>query len=128
MAVVTPGVDFIVRNLVTLSIPPTLLAVALRALTAAYDLPLPTWLVISGSILSVPLIIAVRIISKSLYEKRRAAALGARLAPQIQGKSIGNFDILGVMRDLWDTGYPGKCSYCQYPCAMFIFKYSGWND
>lgn len=107
MAVITPGVDFIVRHLVNFSLPPTLLAVALRYLAATYDFAVPTWLLVSGSILSVPLISATRIISKSVIDRRNAAAMGARLAPVIEGKSIGNLDILSVMRHDWDYGYPG---------------------
>ncbi|KNZ78574.1 Cytochrome P450 52E1 [Termitomyces sp. J132] len=42
---------------------------------------------------------------KSFDDRRQAAKLGARLARRIDGKSLGNVDILATMRRLWETGY-----------------------
>ncbi|KAF9459406.1 CYP63 cytochrome P450 monooxygenase-like protein [Collybia nuda] len=106
MAVFTPGIDFIIRHLVNFSLPPILLAATVRYLASTYDHAVPTWLLVSGSILSVPLASAARIIKKSFTDRRDAAAMGARLAPLIEGKSIGNLDILAIMTHAWDFGYP----------------------
>ncbi|GLB44358.1 putative cytochrome P450 monooxygenase [Lyophyllum shimeji] len=106
MVVVTPGIDFIARHLVTFSVPSALFGVALRALGATYGYYIPTWAVVSGSVLFIPFLFTARVIYKRFSDRRQAAALGARLAPEINGKLIGNLDILSTMRRLWDTGYP----------------------
>ncbi|KAF5378580.1 hypothetical protein D9615_007123 [Tricholomella constricta] len=106
MVVVTPGVDFIALSLVKITVPSALFAFSLRALSNSYNYHVPTWALVSGSVLFVPLLSMARIIYKRFDDKRQAAALGARLAPTIDGKSIGNLDILSTMRRLWDTGYP----------------------
>ncbi|KAG5653247.1 hypothetical protein H0H81_001504 [Sphagnurus paluster] len=106
MVVVTPGVDFIVHHVVRFSVPSGLFAISLRALSASYGYPLPTWALALGTALFIPIVFAIRIIYKSFDDKRQAAALGARLATQVQGKYPGNLDILAIMRRLWDTGYP----------------------
>ncbi|KAF8055213.1 cytochrome P450 monooxygenase pc-1 [Lyophyllum atratum] len=106
MVIVTPGIDFIARHLALFSVPSALFAVCLRTLGTTYNYHIPTWVVVSGSVLFVPLLSTARIIYKTFKDKRRAAALGARLAPTVDGKSIGNIDILSTMRTLWDTGYP----------------------
>ncbi|KAF8060193.1 cytochrome P450 monooxygenase pc-1 [Lyophyllum atratum] len=106
MVVVTPGIDFIARNLTLVSVPSALFAICLRALGTRYDYSIPTWAVVAGSVLAVPFLSTMRIVYVSSKNKRRAAALGARLAPTIDGKSIGNIDVLSRLRVLWDTGYP----------------------
>ena len=110
MTVVTPGIDFLAPQLLKLSIPPALLAVAGRYLASTYNSPIPTWVLASVSFLTVPVVSAVQIIWKSFKDRRDAAALGARLPPVFNGKSIGNLDILAFMRQQWDIGYPGLSS------------------
>ncbi|RDB18325.1 hypothetical protein Hypma_000510 [Hypsizygus marmoreus] len=106
MVVVTPGIDFIARGLVIVGIPPALLVIAARSLAASYNFPIPTWVLVTTSLLIVPLLSAAHIVTTSFAKRRRAAALGARLAPEIEGTAIGNLDMLKKMRTLWETGYP----------------------
>jgi hypothetical protein len=104
MTVITPGIDFLAPSLVKLSIPPILLTLAANYFGANY---IPTWLVVSASIINVPLVSATKIIWTSFSDKRAAAALGARLIPVVEGKLIGNFDVLKDLLRLSEFGYPG---------------------
>jgi hypothetical protein len=127
MVVITPGVDFIAHHLVNFSLPPALLVAAARYLAATHEFSVPTWVLVSGSILSVPLVSAARIIWKSFLDKRDAAAMGARLAPVIEGKSVGNLDVLSKMRHEWDYGYPGMSWLLYQPSNKSLTASSGWN-
>ncbi|KAF8060191.1 cytochrome P450 monooxygenase pc-1 [Lyophyllum atratum] len=106
MVFITPGINFIARHLVAFSVPSTIFAFSLRALGNSYGCPVPVWIVVSTSALFIPSLLVARVIYKGFVDRRQAAALGARLAPTINGKSFGNFDIMSRMRYLWDTGYP----------------------
>ncbi|KAF8055214.1 cytochrome P450 monooxygenase pc-1 [Lyophyllum atratum] len=106
MVFITPGINFIARHLVAFSVPSTIFAFSLQALGNSYGCPVPTWIVVSTSALFIPSLLVARVIYKGFVDRRQAAALGARLAPTINGKSFGNFDIMSRMRYLWDTGYP----------------------
>lgn len=44
---------------------------------------------------------------KNLDDRRQAAKLGARLVRRIDGKSIGNIDIMAALKRFRDTGYIG---------------------
>ncbi|KAG5653249.1 hypothetical protein H0H81_001506 [Sphagnurus paluster] len=108
MVLVTPGVDFIIYHLVRISVPSGLFAISLRALGANCGYPLPTWALVFGTTLFVPVAIAARIIHKSFDEKRQAAAVGARLPTQVKGKRFGNLDVLLTIKKMWDHGYPAE--------------------
>lgn len=105
MAWITPGIDFLVENLVVpASVHYGLLAAALHFL----KLPrVPRWALVVLSISLVP----GRLIAGTVYtyqkHKRRARALGARLPPVVEGDSFGNRALIPRMRDAWQLGYPG---------------------
>ncbi|KAG5642747.1 hypothetical protein DXG03_002262, partial [Asterophora parasitica] len=106
MVVVTPGVDFIALSLVKIVTPSVIFAFSVRTLSNTYGYPISTWILVSSSIIFVPLLSITRVVYKSFDDKRKAAALGARLAPTMDGKSIGNIDLLSALKRHWDTGYP----------------------
>jgi len=112
--IVTPGIDFIAPYLVKLSVPPIFLVLAAKYLATNHHLSIPTWVLVSASILSVPFISATKIIRKSVSDRRTAASLGARLVPVFEGKWIGNLDILSFLLRGFDTGYPGMCILSCY--------------
>lgn len=60
------------------------------------------------ALLSVPAGVVFKIIWKEWADSREAEAMGARLAPRVRGKSLGNFDVLKVLMNYWKTGYPGE--------------------
>ncbi|KAG6883340.1 hypothetical protein C0993_006772 [Termitomyces sp. T159_Od127] len=63
----------------------------------------------------------MRMIYKNLDDRRQAAKLGARLARRIDGKSIGNIDVLAALQRFRDTGYLGK----KFQRQMFSVLGSG---
>lgn len=78
MVVVTPGIDFIARYLVTFNVPSSLFTLSLRALRTTYGFPIPTWALVCGAVTFVPLMSVARIMYTSFDNERRAAVLGAR--------------------------------------------------
>ncbi|KAG6864002.1 hypothetical protein C0991_001164 [Blastosporella zonata] len=105
---VTPGVAFIAQHLLKLCVPSVLFGFTLKSLSnhGVIIYTLPVWVVVSGSVLLMPTISFFRIVYKDFDNRRQAAKLGARLAPTVPGKCIGNVDILANTRRLWETGYP----------------------
>lgn len=85
-------------------------SVCLRRLTSLFDVVLPKWIVISLSIVILPLYATIRSICREVLQRREAAAMGARLVPRAKGKWPGNIDILIEQMARWNTGYPGKLS------------------
>ena len=107
MAVTTPGIDFIVASLAKMSLPPIVLAAVARVLADYFHHTIPTWLLVSTSALSIPFVSFLRIAATRLYNRYQAARLGARLAPEVPGHSIGNFDVMKRLRYMFDHDYPG---------------------
>ncbi|KAH0579505.1 hypothetical protein H2248_002361 [Termitomyces sp. 'cryptogamus'] len=104
----TPGITFILYHIFRLVVPSVIFGFTLKVLSdrgvfGGYTLP--TWLTVFGSLSFLPIIATIRIMYKSFDDRRQAAKLGARLARRIDGKSLGNVDILATMRRLWETGY-----------------------
>ncbi|KAG6844792.1 hypothetical protein H0H87_003721 [Tephrocybe sp. NHM501043] len=104
---VTPGVAFIVHHVLKLGLPSALFGISLQSLSnrSLLNCTIPTWTVVSGSVLFVPTLSFLYIVYKRFDDKLRAARSGARLPNTIEGKYIGNVDVLATMRRLWDTGY-----------------------
>jgi hypothetical protein len=104
----TPGIDFILRTLTRFGLPPILLSVVARALVREYgDYTIPTWVLISASLLSMPLIPITGIVGTRWYNRYHAWKLGARVAPEVRGKRIGNFDVLQMLEDSIQNDYLG---------------------
>lgn len=107
MVFVTPGIDLLGQGLILLgSYFGTVVSVHSLVATR-YGYQLPTWVVVSGAALSIPIFSTVYIMSRKLMLRRRAASMGARLVPEVPGKRLGNLDILGEMMEKLKTGYPG---------------------
>jgi hypothetical protein len=107
MAVVTPGVDLLAKGALVLSLP----AFAAYAVGQVNDYlggtPIPTWILVSAGVISVPTIAATRIILTRLRHRHEAAALGAKMVPCATGKWPGNSDVLKTMQHNFLHGYPG---------------------
>lgn len=104
MARTSPGIDFLLRQLLRLGFPPLLLIFGQRAL----GLHSPTWLLVLLLFSSVPLYLAVCIKLEERRDTRKAAELGARLAPEAKGTWLANFDILTKLLSHFKNGYPGR--------------------
>lgn len=110
MALVTPGLAFLGRALLSLAFPCAIIATIRFILNDHFGLSISTWSLAAGIAIGVPLMMAVRIGIDEVTQRRRAAALGARIAPRIQGKWPGNLDILRTMLKISREGYPGRYS------------------
>lgn len=126
MAALTPGIAFILYQIYRLALPSVISGFALKVLSDRGVFGgniLPTWLAVLGSLFFLPIITAIRIIFKSFDDSRQAAKLGARLARRIDGKSIGNVDLLATLRRLWDTGYIGtRLNTLALKCNDNLFR------
>lgn len=101
----TPGIDFLVRNLVW---PAAIYYIALSIAARVLDLSSPpTWLLI----LSATLLVPIRLIAYEVYVYRKhlkeARARGARLSPVIDSRSVGNWKLLLRVEKALTVGYPG---------------------
>lgn len=110
MVLTTPGIDFLARSIAFLSIPLVLALGAQRLLSGSLDYHIPTWVVLTGSFIIIPIFTTARIWYLDVKHARHAAALGARFVPRVKGKWFGNLDVLLEMRENWQRGYPG--GYC----------------
>lgn len=105
----TPGIHFLAAGAVYCSIP-AIGAVAVQNLAVRiYNIHIPTWAVALGSFMTLPLAVYVRIFQKGWKDRRDAAAVGAQIVPKVKGHKFGNLDILRIMTEVWESGYPGAC-------------------
>lgn len=126
MTILTPGVVFISRTLGFLGIF-SVGAVTSRHLLEQYaSISVPTWLFLTISVTSLPGIITCRILYKDWRDRREAARLGARLAPKMKGKWIGNLDILRDMVNNFWTGYPGTLAIFSILLWQCWFTQNSW--
>lgn len=103
MVFITPGIDFLGRGAIFLSIPTAIVV----GLNKYVGLDLPLWILITGTLLCFPARATIRIVANQIFKRREAARLGVRIVPVAQGKWIGNFDVLRTMNEKFEFGYPG---------------------
>ncbi|KAJ7440912.1 cytochrome P450 [Mycena galericulata] len=103
---IAPGISFLGRNALMVGVPAICVVTAIRQL---FGILIPTWVLITGVAVGLPLSTALRGTLKYLRDRREASALGARLAPLPVdgGKWPGNIDLLIQMQKIWKHGYPG---------------------
>ncbi|KAI0677048.1 cytochrome P450 monooxygenase pc-3 [Trametes maxima] len=100
-----PGIPFLFRSLLLVSIPPFAVYLFSRVLSARHVI-FPTWLWAIVTVLSGPLVYTIHVWQKFRGFKRRAAALGATLPIDLVGNEFGNRDVLRGIIDAFTTGYP----------------------
>lgn len=71
-------------------------------------LVIQTWVLVVAIAICVPFMTLIRVGLEEIRQRRRAAALGARAVPRVNGRWPGNVDILVKMLDDWRNGYPCK--------------------
>ncbi|KAF8883907.1 CYP63 cytochrome P450 monooxygenase-like protein [Gymnopilus junonius] len=107
MVLTTPGIDLLAKTFTVLHGFIWILLSINSIVTSRFGYNIPTWIVLAGTAISIPLFSTIYIMSIKVKNWRNAAALGARPVPEAQGKLIGNLDILKEMMDKQQTGYPG---------------------
>ena len=108
MAFLTPGAVFLARGFVYLLFRCTLIVGIRLLLQTQLHILIPTWVVVAGCILSIPAVNISRLVWDEIYQRRRAAVLGARLMPRIAGRWPGNIDVLIDALAKNENSYPGK--------------------
>ncbi|KAL1745384.1 cytochrome P450 [Schizophyllum fasciatum] len=107
MALFTPGVVWLARNLLLVSCQAALAGAGLHALTSILKLNPPAWSLVLTSILSLPALSIASHLVDGIRIRHRAAALGARPMPQVHTKLPGNLEILRQTIRSMKDGYPG---------------------
>ncbi len=74
--------------------------------SAAY---LPGWVIAILTIISIPVLLTIKVKHRQWSERRRAAAHGASLPVQRNGKWFANVDVIGMMFKTLEIGFLGEC-------------------
>lgn len=104
----TPGMRYIGRWTVSVVVPIIGLFLLLVRLLASAGISLPVAGSVSLLAVTFLAVLAAYIVSIEISQRYRAAALGARLIPRIQGHLPGNVDMLFDMVGRLETDYIGK--------------------
>lgn len=107
MVYVTPGVDFLAKGFLILGASAGTIITLNSSVIARAGYHIPTWMLLAGTTVAIPMILSVSVMSQKISNARQAAAMGARIVPEAQGQWIGNFDILKKMMEILKIGYPG---------------------
>ncbi|CDO71398.1 hypothetical protein BN946_scf184908.g156 [Trametes cinnabarina] len=122
-----PGIPFLISHLLLVSAPPFAVYLVCRTLRAR-DIILPTWFWIIAAALSGPLFYAIHVSNKYRHFRRRAAALGATLPPDLVGKEFGNMDVLRGIIEAFTHGYPSDMFSLGGEMCGPLFQYKIFWD
>ncbi|PPR04351.1 hypothetical protein CVT24_013203 [Panaeolus cyanescens] len=107
MVVVTPGVDYLTKAFASLGAFVAVVVTANSWVSENTEYQYPTWAVLTGSIVGIPIMFSAMNVYQTLQKKRQAKALGARMIPEAEGSYPGNLDVLQRMMENLKRGYPG---------------------
>ena len=79
-------------------------------LITQFDIFIPMGVLVMGGAFSIFFVIIIRVVWDEIYQRHRAAALGARLVPRVAGRWPGNIDVLRDAVDKMRNSYPGETS------------------
>ncbi|KDQ56219.1 hypothetical protein JAAARDRAFT_70562 [Jaapia argillacea MUCL 33604] len=102
-----PGFIFLFKNLPRLLSPPALLYLGNVAARDMFGVELPSWLVAIACIISPVLALSLSTLWDDYKNRRDASALNAIMAPFVESKSPGGFDLLSRIITNFKDGYPG---------------------
>jgi hypothetical protein len=108
MAIITPGIIFLSRAFVSLLLLCAVIGLAGFVLDDYFGIFVSRWILIVATVLVIPVIATLHSSWALVKKHRRAAALGARVAPTINGSWPGNLDVLLELVKNVRHGYPGK--------------------
>lgn len=103
MAIITPGIILLSRAFVSLLLLCAVIGLAGFILDNYFGIFVSKWILVVATVLVIPL----RLSWADVQKHRRAAALGARVAPSV-GRWPGNLDVLLGLVKNFRHGYPGK--------------------
>ncbi|KAF8217177.1 cytochrome P450 [Mycena galopus ATCC 62051] len=102
----SPGAKFLARLALHVFSKPIALGFGVHYLSKRVGFNVPVWATILLTVASLPLYVTYRVQLKKARQRREAAAMGARLAPAIRTKWLGNIDWMRKMVYLRVHGYP----------------------
>ena len=109
-----PGLRYIAKEALSCTVP-VIWGVALQQLlNKTLDVNIPTWVIICGSTVALPVRAVIRLFLKEWRDRRIAAAMGAQIVPKVKGKSFGNLDVVKKSKEVWMTGYIGMCNLMSH--------------
>lgn len=126
---ITPGLAFLGQGFLSLLFPCTTLVGIRVVLNYHFDFPIPIWSLVAIIGTGVPLVLVARIGFDDFTQRRRAAALGARMVPRIRGRWLGNLDVLMTMLRNETYGYPGNVSFICHSgkiCSQIPSPHRRW--
>ncbi|KAF5326502.1 hypothetical protein D9611_000513 [Ephemerocybe angulata] len=107
MPFLTPGLAFLGRGLTYFTVYMGSAYYAITTIASGHGVEVPAWVVIAGAIVAAPVFGRLYVFIRYQRQKRRAAALGARVFPKAVGAWPGNLDILKDSLKNLEIGYPG---------------------
>ncbi|KAJ7853332.1 cytochrome P450 [Mycena olivaceomarginata] len=102
-----PGVAFLGRLAIHVFSKPIALGFGVHYLSKRAGVDIPVWITVLLTATSLPLYVTYRVWRKDTLQRREADAMGARIAPTVQGKWLGNIDWMRQLVHLRAHGYPG---------------------
>ncbi|KAM6500143.1 cytochrome P450 monooxygenase pc-1 [Amanita muscaria] len=108
MVFLTPGVRLLAKGAAYVSVPVFGGIAIQRFMLRIYDVSVPTWAIATASIMIIPIAGYISVFWKQVKDRRDAAAMGAQIVPKIPGKKFGNFDVVQLMTQAAEHGYPGE--------------------
>jgi hypothetical protein len=108
MAFLSRRGNFLTHHLVSL---PLLVIAGIQViLITQFDIFIPMGMLVLAGAFSIFFVIITRVVWDEIYQRHRAAALGARLVPRVAGRWPGNIDVLRDAVDKMRNSYPGKAN------------------
>lgn len=89
----------------------------------AFGAHIPTWVAIVTSLATFPVGAIIRLSFKEWKDRRDAGIMGAQIVPKITGKWLGNVDVLRMLKEVWDSGYPSTCSLTRLPSDTLVDEF-----
>ncbi|KAG2342994.1 cytochrome P450 [Suillus weaverae] len=89
---VSPGVAYLTRGLLSVIFPAASFVIIIKRLASLQGFRVSPWLFSVVALGAVPLGFSAYILADEISQRRKAARLGARLIPRVQGKWPGNLD------------------------------------
>ena len=108
MAFFTPGVIFLTRSAVSLLFPCSIMVAVRYILSHHFDIYVPMRVLFATTVVVLPSVAYIRYGLDQMHRRRRAAALGARIACPLTSKWPANLDHLIALVKSAEGGYPGE--------------------
>ncbi|KZP21731.1 cytochrome P450 [Athelia psychrophila] len=106
MSIATPGIVFLAHAFASLLVLCAFITGGRFVLIDHFGLVIPVSRLLTGIALGIPVLLSLKLAFDEIRQRRRAATLGARLVPRVNGYLPGNLDILVKLLNNWKYGYP----------------------